>query len=103
MKEIARRAVRTVVEAQEPDADAVGTRRSVAIERISPDGHDLLDAALLLCADDEEAWREAPMRPIDNDRWSGRIELTRNRWHRYAIEAWRDAFGSWLPGLQRKE
>ena len=69
---------------------------------IFADGHDLLDAALLLRADDEDAWREAPMRPIDNDRWSGHVELTRNRWHRYAIEAWRDAFGSWLHGLHKK-
>jgi starch synthase (maltosyl-transferring) len=127
MKESVRRAVRTVIEAQEPEADTVGTRRGVVIERISPeldggrwpvkrvvgdqllvtadifaDGHDLLDAALLVRADDEEAWREVPMRPIDNDRWSGHVELTRNRWHRYAIEAWRDAFGSWLHGLHKK-
>jgi starch synthase (maltosyl-transferring) len=116
-----------VIEAQEPDAGAVGTRRSIVIERVSPeldggrhpvkrvvgdqllvtadifgDGHDLLDAALLVRADDEDAWREAPMRPIDNDRWSGHVELTRNRLHRYAVEAWRDAFGSWLHGLHKK-
>ena len=127
MKESVRRAVRTAIEAREPEADAVGTRRSVMIERISPeldggrwpikrvvgdqlivtadifaDGHDLLDAALRVRADGDEAWREAPMRPIDNDRWSGHIELTRNRWHRYAIEAWRDEFGSWLHGLHKK-
>jgi len=111
----------------EPDARAVGTRRSIIIERISPaldggrhpvkrvvgdellvtadifaDGHDLLDAAILLRADDEGDWREAPMRPIDNDRWSGHVQLTRNRWHRYAVEAWRDLFGSWRDGLRKK-
>jgi starch synthase (maltosyl-transferring) len=127
MKESVRRAVDLLLDATEPDADAVGTRRAVVIERISPeldggrhpvkrvvgdqllvtadifaDGHDLLDAALLLRAEDEDAWTEVPMRPVDNDRWSGHIELTRNRWHRYAIEAWRDAFGSWRHGLERK-
>ncbi len=127
MKESLRRAVDTVIDAREPDAGAVGTRRGIVIERISPqldggrhpvkrvvgdhllvtadifaDGHDLLDAAILFRADDEEIWRELPMRPIDNDRWSGHVELTRNRWHRYAVEAWRDAFGSWLHGLHRK-
>ncbi|CAN5545908.1 alpha-1,4-glucan--maltose-1-phosphate maltosyltransferase [soil metagenome] len=115
------------VQHAEPDARAVGTRRSIIIERISPaldgglhpvkrvvgdellvtadifaDGHDLLDAAILLRADDEGAWREAPMRPIDNDRWSGHVQLTRNRWHRYAVEAWRDLFGSWRDGLRKK-
>ena len=88
-----RRAVATVVEAAEPGPDAVGTRRSIIIERIAPeldcgrypvkrvvgdqllvtadifaDGHDLLDAAILIRADDESDWRRAPMRPIDNDR-----------------------------------
>jgi starch synthase (maltosyl-transferring) len=126
-KESLRRAVGTILERSEPGPDAIGTRRSVIIERISPeldggrhpvkrvvgdqllvtadifaDGHDLLDAALLLRADDEESWREAPMRPIDNDRWSGHLELTRNRWHRYAVEAWRDVFGTWRDGIRKK-
>ncbi|MDQ4036059.1 MAG: alpha-1,4-glucan--maltose-1-phosphate maltosyltransferase [Chloroflexota bacterium] len=120
-------AIATVVEAAEPDAAAVGSRRTIIIERIWPeldggrypvkrvvgdqllvtadifgDGHGLLDAAILLRADDEEAWREAPMRPIDNDRWSGHLELTRNRRHVYAVEAWRDTFASWRDGLRKK-
>ncbi|MGH2380790.1 MAG: maltotransferase domain-containing protein, partial [Candidatus Limnocylindria bacterium] len=122
-----RRAIATVAESAEPDAAAIGSRRTIIIERIAPeldggrypvkrvvgdqllvtadifaDGHDLLDAALLLRADDETAWRRAPMRPIDNDRWSGHVELLRNRRHVYAIEAWRDAFGSWRDGFRKK-
>ena len=127
MKESARRVAEAVIDAREPDAGAVGTRRSIVIERISPqldggrhpvkrvvgdqllvtadifaDGHDLLDAALLVRADNEEAWQTATMRPIEDDRWSGHVEVTRNRWHRYAIEAWRDAWGSWRQGLHKK-
>jgi starch synthase (maltosyl-transferring) len=127
MKESARRVARAVAVAREPEAGEVGTRRSIVIERVSPqldggrhpvkrvvgdhllvtadlvaDGHDLLDAALLLRADDEDDWREASMRPIEDDRWSGHLELTRNRWHRYAVEAWRDAYGSWRQGLHKK-
>jgi starch synthase (maltosyl-transferring) len=126
-KEGLRRAIAAVIDQPEPGPEAIGTRRSIVIERISPeldggrypvkrvvgdrllvtadifaDGHDLLDAAVLLRADDEEGWTEAPMRPIDNDRWSGRIELTRNRWHAYAVEAWRDVFGTWRHGLHKK-
>jgi starch synthase (maltosyl-transferring) len=131
-KESVRRTVAALVEAHdaagpEPGPDEVGSRRSIVIERIAPqldggrhavkrivgdqllvtadifaDGHDLLDAVLQLRADDETAWRDAPMRPIDNDRWSGHIELLRNRRHVYAIEAWRDAFGSWREGLRKK-
>jgi starch synthase (maltosyl-transferring) len=126
-KDSVRRTMAAVVAAAEPAADAIGTRRTVIIERVAPqldggqhpvkrvvgdqllvtadifaDGHDLLDAALLLRADDEADWGEAPMRPIDNDRWSGHVELVRNRRHVYAIEAWRDAFGSWRDGLRKK-
>ena len=126
-KESLRRALRPELLRPEPGPDEVGTRRSIVIERIQPeldggkhpvkrvvgdqllvtadifaDGHDLLDAALLLRADDEGAWRTAPMRPIDNDRWSGHIDVVRNRWHVYAIEAWRDAWGTWRHGLHKK-
>jgi starch synthase (maltosyl-transferring) len=116
--------------AAEPDADAVGTRRSIIIERITPlvdggrnpvkrvvgdelfvtadifaDGHDLLDAALLLRAEGggaRGAWREAPMRPVGNDSWSGALRVDRNARHRYAIEAWRDRFGSLREALLKK-
>jgi starch synthase (maltosyl-transferring) len=111
----------------EPGPEEVGTRRTIVIERIAPqldggrfpvkrvvgdellvtadvfaDGHDLIDAALLLRAEDRAAWDEEPMRPIDNDRWSGRITLRRNARHRYAIEAWRDRYGSLHEALRKK-
>jgi starch synthase (maltosyl-transferring) len=111
----------------EPGPDAVGTRRTIVIERVEPqldggrhavkrvvgdvllvtadiftDNHDLLDAALLVRADDERDWRETPMRLIDNDRWSGSARLERNARHRYTIESWRDTFGTLRRGLLRK-
>jgi starch synthase (maltosyl-transferring) len=133
-KQSTRRAVARILEAREgerdgpePGPDAIGTRRSIVVERIQPeldggrhpvkrvvgdrlmvsadifaDGHDLIDAALLLRPDGAASWREAPMRLVENDRWSASIELTENRWHRYAVEAWRDAFGTWRHGLERK-
>jgi starch synthase (maltosyl-transferring) len=132
-KQSTRRAVPRILEAGsgradvEPGSDAIGTRRSIVIERIQPeldggrhpvkrvvgdrllvtadvfaDGHDLIAAALLLRSEGATAWREAPMRLVEDDRWSGAIELTENRWHRYAVEAWRDAFGSWRHGLEKK-
>jgi len=113
--------------AQEPGPWAVGTRRSIVIERMSPeidggrhaikrvvgdqllvtadifaDGHDLLDAVLLVSGDDEEAWREIPLRLIENDRWSASTTLERAGRHRYTIEAWRDAWGTWREGLLKK-
>jgi starch synthase (maltosyl-transferring) len=132
-KQSTRRAVARILEAGsgrtdlEPGPEAIGTRRSIVIERIQPeldggrhpvkrvvgdrflvtadvfaDGHERIDAALLLRPDGSASWREVPMRLVEDDRWSGSIELTENRWHRYAVEAWRDAFGSWRHGLEKK-
>jgi starch synthase (maltosyl-transferring) len=73
---------------------------------IYADGHDLLNAAVLLHVESgggaRAAWRESAMRPVDNDRWSGSIRLDRNARHRYAIEAWRDGFGSVRAALLKK-
>ena len=117
--------------ADEPGPEAVGTRRGIVIERIAPeldggrhavkrvvgddllvtadifaDGHDLLGAALMLRVESgsgsRAGWRESAMRLVDNDRWSGSIRLDRNARHRYAIEAWRDAFGSVRAALLKK-
>jgi starch synthase (maltosyl-transferring) len=111
----------------EPASDAVGTRRTIVIERVLPeldggrhavkrvagdallvtadilaDGHDLLDAALLLRGEEETRWREYPMRLIENDRWSATTTLEPLGRHRYTIEAWRDTWGSWREGLLKK-
>ena len=111
----------------EPGPNAVGTRRTIVIERVEPqldggrhavkrvvgdallvtadifaDNHDLLDAALLVRAEDERAWRETPMRLIDNDRWSGTARLERNARHQYTIESWRDTFATLRRALLRK-
>jgi starch synthase (maltosyl-transferring) len=111
----------------EPGSSEAGSRRSIVIERVEPqvdggrypvkrvvgdtllvtadiyaDGHDQLAAALLLRADDERRWREAPMRHVDNDRWAGSLPLTRNARHRYTIEAWRDAYGTLCEALGKK-
>src|SRR5207244_13066526 len=78
-------------EGREPGSDEIGTRRTIVIERVSPeidggrypakrvvgdellvtadivaDGHDLLDAVLLLRSEHETGWREVPMRLIEN-------------------------------------
>ncbi|HEY7463806.1 MAG TPA: maltotransferase domain-containing protein [Candidatus Limnocylindria bacterium] len=115
---------------REPAADELGTRRSIIISKIEPavdggrhpvkrvvgdellvgadifaDGHGLLDAALLLRPHGGTrgaAWREAPMRLVDNDRWAGSLRLDRNARHSYLIEAWRDEFGSVRAALLKK-
>ncbi len=109
------------------DAQAVGTRREIVIERVEPEldggqhpvkrivgdqlrvtadifaaGHGLLDAVIRLAPESEADWREAPMRLVDNDRWSGTVELTEIGRQRYTIEVWPDAIGSWAAGLAKR-
>ncbi|HEV8252706.1 MAG TPA: alpha-1,4-glucan--maltose-1-phosphate maltosyltransferase [Candidatus Limnocylindria bacterium] len=122
-----KRAATAAHAAVEPGPDAIGTRRSIVIEAVEPevdggdaavkrvvgdelrvtadifaDGHDLLDAALLVRRDDQSRWTETPMRLVSNDRWSGTVRLRHNAMHRYTIEAWRDAIGSWREAITKK-
>ena len=87
---------------RESGPEVVGTRRTIVIERVSPeidggrhaikrvvgdqllvtadifaDGHDVLDAVLQVKGDNEAAWHEVPMRLIENDRWSASTTLQR--------------------------
>jgi starch synthase (maltosyl-transferring) len=111
----------------EPPPDAVGTRRSILIEGVEPEvdcgddpakrvvgdelrvtadiyaeGHGLLDASLLVRREGSARWSAAPMRLVSNDRWSGTVRLRANGRHRYTIEAWRDAIGSWCDAIGKK-
>ena len=42
------------------------------------------------------------MQLVSNDRWSGTARLKQNARHRYTIEAWRDAIGSWREAITKK-
>ncbi len=111
----------------EPPAGAVGTRRTIILERVAPqldggrhpikrvrgdrllvtadifaDGHDLLDAVLMLRAEPDGPWAEAPMRQIENDRWSASLPLERIGRHVYTVEAWRDTWGSLRSAMLKK-
>ncbi|HTQ33527.1 MAG TPA: maltotransferase domain-containing protein [Stellaceae bacterium] len=66
------------------------------------DGHDRLAAAVLWRPADEEAWREVPMSPAGNDRWTGRFPLGRLGRHLFTILAWKNRFGSFAEELEKK-
>src|SRR2546422_7584900 len=71
-----------VIEAIAPAVDGgrYPVKREVgAVFEVSADifkeGHDVLVAFLLYRRADERAWRETPMRFVDNDRWAGAFTL----------------------------
>lgn len=69
---------------------------------IYTDGTFVLAAAVSYRPVDEETWREAPMTLVDNDRWVGKLPLTRNTRYLYSIEAWRDVWESWRADFKKK-
>ena len=69
---------------------------------IFKDGHDVLVAYLKYRRPGERAWRETPMRHVDNDRWAGAFTLeVLGRYH-YTIEALAEPFRSWLADLEKR-
>ncbi|MFL5383074.1 MAG: alpha-1,4-glucan--maltose-1-phosphate maltosyltransferase [Longimicrobiaceae bacterium] len=100
---------RIVIEAVEPELDCgryavkreVGDTVQVYAD-IFKEGHDAISAAVRYRPEDEAAWREAPMRFWDNDRWTGAFTVDRNcRWL-YTVVAWTDWFGTWQSELRKK-
>jgi len=59
------------------------------------DGHDVMSAVLRWRLAGTRRWFEAPMRPLENDRWQGQCHFPKaGRWE-YVVEAWGDTFRSW--------
>ncbi|MBV9280699.1 MAG: DUF3416 domain-containing protein, partial [Chloroflexi bacterium] len=71
------------------------------------DGHEMIAAALKyrsVSGPDGRSgdWQEAPMAPVENDRWSGRFRLTALGCACYQIEAWNDRFGTWRRDMEKR-
>src|SRR5918993_3734442 len=69
---------------------------------IFKDGHDKIAAAVKYRRQDEDDWREAEMRFVDNDRWAGEILLPDNTRYRYTIEAFPDRWATWSDEITKK-
>jgi starch synthase (maltosyl-transferring) len=66
------------------------------------DGHQVLRAAIKWRRRQDEAFDEAPMAALDNDRWRGEFIPTDNARYVFTIEAWTDLFASWLGDFTKK-
>jgi len=89
------------------DAGRHPAKREVgAVVEVSADvfkeGHDVLVAFVLYRRAGEPAWRESPMRFVDNDRWGGSFAVDAvGRWE-FTIEALADPWASWLADLAKR-
>src|SRR5262249_2909341 len=79
----------------------VGTTVEVSAD-IFKEGHDVLVAFVRYRRARERAWRESPMRFVDNDRWAGSFPLDANARYVFTIEALPDPFRSWRADLDKR-
>jgi starch synthase (maltosyl-transferring) len=100
---------RVVIEAVWPEIDGGRTPIKRVIGEsvevwadVFTDGHEKFAADILYRFADEPDWRRAPLRFVDNDRWSGCFPLERNGRYFFTIEAWRDPYQSWRSEVEKK-
>ncbi|MBL8483977.1 MAG: alpha-1,4-glucan--maltose-1-phosphate maltosyltransferase [Rhodocyclaceae bacterium] len=100
---------RVVIEAVSPQVD--GGR--FAVKRCTDDrvvveadafcdGHDRIACRLRWCREADQAWHEAPMTALANDRWRGEFAVDAPGAWRYTVVAWVDHFLSWRAELSRR-
>jgi starch synthase (maltosyl-transferring) len=100
---------RAVVEGIEPSVDmgrfaakrVVGDRVVIEADCFA-DGHDVVAARVRYRHESVEAWSEAPMQPIGNDRYRGTFTAAQIGRYRYTVVAWVDPFLSWRHDFARR-
>lgn len=67
---------------------------------IFADGHDVVSARILFRNQEEEEWREAPLKLVENDRWGGEFVVEEVGMYFYTVEGWIDHFRTWQKDLK---
>jgi len=100
---------RVAIEGVEPEIDGgrfpaktVMGRPFVVEADVFADGHEKVNAAVLWRPKGEDAWAEAPMHPLVNDRWRAHFTPAENLPHEYTIIAWRDTWETWRSEVAKK-
>ena len=100
---------RVIIEKIYPELDGglhpikciVGDRIEVQADVFS-DGHDVIAASLLYKHQKERSWKEARMQFLENDRWTGQMQVEKEGPYLYKVEAWVDQPLNWQHGIERK-
>jgi starch synthase (maltosyl-transferring) len=102
-------AARIGIESITPQVDAgefpvrriIGDMVTVQADLLA-DGHDKLAAELLYRAVDEKEFRGVPMTLLNNDRWQAAFPLERLGRHEFTVQAWRDAYATFVDEVTKK-
>jgi starch synthase (maltosyl-transferring) len=98
---IIRRITPTLDNARYAIKRAVGEEIVVEAD-IFKEGHDEVTAVLKWRQTGAGDWRETPMKPLLNDRWTGSLCVTAPGAWEFTIEAWGDHYFSWQHELEKK-
>ncbi len=100
---------RVVIEGVAPEIDGgefpIKRARGEAViveADIFADGHEAIAGRLLYRREQEPSWREAPLAPLENDRWRGAFVCAEIGRYFYSLAAWVDRFRSWRGDLRKK-
>ena len=93
---------RVAIESVSPEVDAgrfpskrtVGDRVAVEAD-IFADGHDALSCVIRYRHESYTGWQEAPMTPLENDRWRGEFTVSQLGRYLYTVQGWVDPFETW--------
>ena len=80
---------------------AVGETVEVTADLLC-DGHEKMGAVAPWRAADETTWQETRLEPLGNDRWTASFPLLRMGRYVFVVEAWRDAFATFLDEITKK-
>jgi starch synthase (maltosyl-transferring) len=69
---------------------------------IFTDGHDNVDASVLIKQKKDRSWKEFPMKFINNDHWECSFYPQKTGFYQFQIQGWVNAFSTWKSGLLKK-
>jgi starch synthase (maltosyl-transferring) len=100
---------RVVIENPEPLVDCgrfpikrVAGEKVAVTADIFAEGHDAVSARIRYRHQGDRAWKEIPMRPVENDRWIGEFVVEEVGTYDYVVEGWIDHFKTWQRDLRKK-
>ncbi len=100
---------RVIIEHVRPEIDAgrypakrVAGETVVVEADIFGDGHDHVEARLLVRGPGEKSWAAYAFAPVGNDRWQASFAVPREGRYEYTLAASVDHFDTWRDGLEKK-
>jgi len=84
-----------------PAKSAEGEYVTISADVFS-DGHDEIDASVLVQYPGSEGWTEYYMDPTFNDHWTFRLKTSSTGIYRFKIQGWVDHYATWRKGLKKK-